>query len=85
MVQGDKIIFMHNNAPSYSAKETTEYLNKISFKGFHLMKWLVCLPDFKLTEKFWTILKRKIYMVDSKLLAKMNFEMLFHMKKYSHS
>lgn len=29
---------MHDNAPSYSVKETNEYLNKIVFKVTNLMK-----------------------------------------------
>lgn len=37
-----KTFFMRTNVPSYSAKNTNDYLNKTSFKDNRLIKWPVC-------------------------------------------
>lgn len=46
-----KMIFMHDNAPSHATEKTGEHCNKIGFKNFHFMAYIV------LVHQTWTTLK----------------------------
>lgn len=54
-------IFMHDNAPSHSARATREYLAKLGIKDEKLMIWPPSSPDLNPIENFWSIIKRDIY------------------------
>lgn len=56
-----KMIFMHDNAKSHSAKHTTEFLAKNTFKDNKLMIWPPCSPDLNPIENYWSNLKQHIY------------------------
>ena len=56
-----KMIFMHDNAPSHTARYTRKALTKFGFKEACLMVWLACSPDLNPIENFWSLLKRNIY------------------------
>lgn len=58
-----KIIFMHNNTPSHSAKTTNDDLNKMIFNEIHLMKWAAYSVNLNPTENLLSILKRKVYII----------------------
>ena len=53
-----KIMFMPDNAPSHSAKATTQYLASLGFKNNNLMIWPPNAPDLNAIENFWSIIKR---------------------------
>ena len=40
-----RIVFMHGNAPSHSAKATTEFIASKGFKDDTLIQWPACSPD----------------------------------------
>lgn len=55
------LIFMHDNAPSHSARSTTVFLDSLGFQGEKLMAWPPCSPDLNPIENFWSLLKGEIY------------------------
>ena len=56
-----KIIFMHDNAPSHAAKNTSVSLAAMGIKGEKLMVWPPSSPDLNPIENLWSIFKQKIY------------------------
>ena len=67
MVQKDdrafrnNIIFMHDNAPSHAARNTSASLAAMGIKGEKLMVWPPPSPYLNPIENLWSILKQKIY------------------------
>uniref|UniRef100_A0A087YR09 Tc1-like transposase DDE domain-containing protein n=1 Tax=Poecilia formosa TaxID=48698 RepID=A0A087YR09_POEFO len=56
-----KIIFIHDNAPSHAARNTTVSLAAMGIKGEKLMVWPPSSPDLNPMENLWSFLKEKIY------------------------
>ena len=56
-----KVIFMHDNAPSHAAKNTSGALAAMGIKGEKLMVWPPSSPDLNPIENLWSIIKQKIY------------------------
>ncbi|KAL6456377.1 hypothetical protein MHYP_G00349200 [Metynnis hypsauchen] len=56
-----KSIFMHDNAPSHAAKNTSVSLAAMGIKREKLMVWPPSSPDLNPIENLWSIIKQKIY------------------------
>ena len=56
-----KMVFMHDNAPSHSARIATEYLERVFARHGKIMRWLACFQDLNPIENLWSILKQNIY------------------------
>ena len=56
-----KIVFMHDNVPSQSAKAATWFLALMWFKNDTLMEWSACSSDLNLIENICAIIKRTVY------------------------
>ena len=65
-----KIIFMHDNAPSHAAKNTSVSLAAMGIKGEKLMGLSPSSPDLNPIENLWSILKQKIYEGGSQFTSK---------------
>ena len=57
-------VFMHDNAPSHSARTTHEFLTTLSIQDEELMIWPPSSSDLNPIEKFWAIIKRDIMAMD---------------------
>ena len=55
------VIFMHDNAPSHSARNTSACLESLGLHGKKLIVWPPCSPDLNPIDNFWALLKMKIY------------------------
>ncbi|XP_028978174.2 H-2 class II histocompatibility antigen, A-Q alpha chain isoform X6 [Esox lucius] len=55
-----KTIFMHDNAPSHAAENTSVSLAAMGIKGGTLMVWPPSSPDLNPFENLWSILKQTI-------------------------
>ena len=56
----NKIIFMHDHAPSHAVRKTSASLAAMGIKEEKLMVWPPSSPDLKPNENLWSILKQKI-------------------------
>lgn len=54
-------VFMHDNAPSHSARATQAFLASLGIQEEKLMTWPPCSPDLNPIENFWSVIKRDIY------------------------
>ena len=65
-----KIIFMHDNAPSHAAKNTSVALGAWGIKGDKLMVWPPSSPDLNPVENLWSIIKQHVYEGDQQYTTK---------------
>ena len=56
-----KLIYMHDNAPSYAAKAATQYLECLSLKNQTSMILPPNSPDLSPIENSWSVIKRRVY------------------------
>ena len=56
-----KVIFMHDNAPSHSAKATTGFLAPPGIEDDSLMDWPACSPGLNHIYNYWSSLKQQTY------------------------
>ena len=54
-------VFMHDNAPSHSARATQAFLTTLGIQDKKLMIWPPSSTDLNPIENFWAIIKRDIY------------------------
>ena len=61
---------MQDNAPSHSAKKTTEYLQQFGIFEPRKMNWPVYSLDLNPTENLWSIVKWKVYQNERQYTSK---------------
>ena len=61
IVTSFQTIFMHDNAPSHSARATATFLETMGFVGDTHMTFSQCSPDLNPIENLWSIIKKGVY------------------------
>lgn len=57
----NKLVFMHDNAPSHASNHTKQWLSEQGLRNEKLMVWPPNSPDLNPIENFWSIVKQKVY------------------------
>ena len=57
----NKMIFMHDNAPSHATRVTSQFMKWQGRKGKRFMVWLAHRPVLNCIENLWGLLKQRLY------------------------